>query len=305
MMSNEKLTDNMDIIKTPYSKHKSMILDTALEIYENDAREVKEVGYIARSLIIATLPHSDPKKNYFERINGHYKLSIVGGPDGIPYGSIPRLIFIYLTMRCMETKSREIILGNTLAMFMKDLGLKPTGGKRGTIAALKKQMERLVDSRISIGYNDGKSKRGKHVDIVKDYDLFWQQHKENKTKESSIVLGEELFNEIIKRPVPIDMRVIRVLKGSSLALDIYQWMTWRVYRLEKPILLKWRDLKIQFGSEYADDSRGRYAFKKKFIDQLVKVKTCYSKLDVYEAKDGLIVSPSPTHVPKKVRSTGQ
>ena len=111
------------------SKQQELILNTAVEIHEESARDVDEIGYIARALIMATLPHKDPKSHYYERVNGNFKLSVLSPPDvGIPYGVMPRLILIYLTQQCITTKKREIKLGDSLSQFMGELGLIPSGG---------------------------------------------------------------------------------------------------------------------------------------------------------------------------------
>ncbi|MBC8427546.1 MAG: pirin [Proteobacteria bacterium] len=299
-MSNQKLTDNMDLNETPYSKHKSMILDTAIDIHENDAREAKQIGYGARALIMATLPHRDPKTNFYERVNGGYKLSILAPPNvGIPYGVIPRLVMIYLTKRCIETKNREIKLGDNLSEFMKELGLNVTGGKYGTITSLRKQIKRLFKCTISFEYSDKKTDYGRNIYIADEYYLFWEDSNDIETPKNTVILGERLFNEIVNHKVPIDLRAIKCLRRSALALDIYMWSTWRVYSIKKPTLISWGDLRIQFGSDYSDTAKGKYTFKRNFVEQLSKVKAVYPKLDAFPGEDGLILSPSPTHVPKR------
>lgn len=285
------------------SRQKEKILDTAIEIHEETAKEADEIGYIARALIMATLPHKDPKTHYYERVNGNFKLSVLSPPDiGIPYGVMPRLILIYLTQQCIITKKREIKLGDSLSQFMGELGLIPSGGRWGTITMLRKQIKRLFECRISYGYSDKYQDRGRHVDVAKQYDLFWDHKQPNQRTlwNSTVTLGEEIFEEIMAHKVPIDMRAIRALKSSSLALDIYQWSTWRVYRLNHGTLISWDGLMDQFGSDYAKNSQGKKNFKRKFKEQLGKVQAVYPKLDAYAGRQGLILSPSPTHIERSI-----
>ena len=47
--------------------------------------------------------------------------------------------------------------------------------------------------------------------------------------ESTIELGEDFFQEIIRNPVPLDMNILRGLKRSSLGLDLYLWLTYRTF----------------------------------------------------------------------------
>ena len=65
------------------------------------------VGFLARALVQATLPHSDPKSNEFVRRNGHLTLSIMAPRNvGLPYGRYPRLVLAYLSTEAVRRKTR-------------------------------------------------------------------------------------------------------------------------------------------------------------------------------------------------------
>ena len=285
------------------SDRKFKLLDAGMDInYGVSAKEANELGYIARAMICATLPHRDIKESYYERVNGKFKLSVISSPDiGIPFGPMPRLIMIYLTRQCLKTKSREIILGNTLTEFMDELQIVPSGGRWGSVPQLRKQLTKLFNCRISFGYQSEGAEAKKHVDIASEYELFWDTKVLNQRSlwNSSVVLGERIYNEILKSPVPIDMRAIKALKSSSLALDIYQYFTWRMFNLKGEPLIPWELIQNQFGSNYAPGAKGRYAFKKKFSEQLQRVKVIYPDLNIEPEKNGLRLKPSPTHISSK------
>ncbi|WP_414633318.1 replication protein RepA [Acidisarcina polymorpha] len=42
--------------------------------------------------------------------------------------------------------------------------------------------------------------------------------------QSCIGLGERPFQEIIDHPVPLDMRILKAMRRSSLGLDVYMWL---------------------------------------------------------------------------------
>jgi len=111
---------------------------------------------------------------------------------------------------------------------------------------------------------------------------------------STVVLSERFFAEIVAHPVPVDMRALRALKRSPLALDIYAWLTYRNSCLKQPVTIPWPALAAQFGSGYAEV---RF-FRRAFLVELHKVITVYSavRLDVAEA--GVTLKPSPPHVPR-------
>ena len=51
---------------------------------------------------------------------------------------------------------------------------------------------------------------------------------------STIELGEKFFNEILACPVPLDMNVLKAMKRSPLGLDLYLWLTYRLFGLAEP-----------------------------------------------------------------------
>ena len=45
------------------------------------------------------------------------------------------------------------------------------------------------------------------------------------------------FNEIISHPVPLDMNTLTALKRCALGLDLYLWLTYRIFTLRAPLRL--------------------------------------------------------------------
>ena len=94
--------------------------------------------------------------------------------------------------------------------------------------------------------------------------------------------------------MPIDLRALKALKGSPLALDIYSWLTYRMSYLRKPCLIPWEALQAQFGADY-----GRLRdFKKKFLSHVADVLHIYTAVRLSEQPAGLLLRPSPTHLPR-------
>ncbi len=87
---------------------------------------------------------------------------------------------------------------------------------------------------------------------------------------STVRLSQEFYDSIIASPVPVDLKALRALGGSSLRIDMYLWATHRMYYLRKPTRIKWADLHNQFGAQYA---RVR-AFRAAFIKALQEVQSC-------------------------------
>jgi hypothetical protein len=295
------------------------LINEALEMEQNEAREAGTIGFTARSLIQATLPHSKIDSPVFSRTNGHFQLSMMAAPDiGLPYGSIPRLLLSWMTTEAIRTKDKHLILGDNLSSFMEKLELVPKGGRWGTIARLKDQMKRLFKCAISCTYNNGKNWAIHNIQTVYKASLWWETDLEvlssvvstqgkistdiierDKSFNSIVILNQEFFDEIVNNPVPIDMRVLKVLKRSPLALDIYGWLTYRLSYLKRPSTIPWKILLTQFGCGYPDDPQGRRDFKKAFLRELKKVSLVYPQANVEPLDKGLLLNPSNTHIPKR------
>ena len=274
------------------------LINQALAIEDEQAQEAGALGFMARAMVQATLPHSKVAGNEFTRVNGNYSLSIMApSAIGLPYGTIPRLLLAWLTTEAVKTKSRELELGDSLSGFMAELDMMPTGGRWGSITRLKDQSRRLFSSSITAVYENGP---GFAVinQAVADKAQFWWDNKHPEQAglwKSTVTLSENFFNEVIDRPVPIDMRAIRALKKSPMALDIYTWLTYRASYLKRPTVIPWSSLALQFGSNYAELRN----FKTAFMAELKKVVLVYGQVQVEATEHGLIVKPALTHISKK------
>jgi hypothetical protein len=271
-------------------------------IEANEAKEAGALGYMARSLVQATLPHSKMAGNEFVRKNGAYTLTILAPSEiGLPYGSIPRLLTAWVTTEAVRTKSYELELGNTLSEFMRELGLVPTGGRWGSITSLREQIWRLFSCSISCHYENEDRRIANNYHIASKAELWWdpQRPKQSSLWQSTVTLSQDFFKEIIENPIPIDMRALKALKRSPMALDIYCWLTYRMSYLRKPgYPIPWEALQLQFGAGYPFTAQGKSDFKKKFLLALKKVLIIY-RAEIEITQEGLVLIPGLTHIKKR------
>jgi len=256
------------------------------------------LGFLARAMVQATLPHKKVAGNEFERKNGAYTLHLLAPAKvGLPYGTVPRLLLAWLTTEAVRTQNRELFLGDSLSHFMHELDMVPTGGRWGSITRLKDQTARLFASTVSATYADKQSHTEAGFRLADRSTLWWDAKAPEQAGlwESSVKLSETFFNEVIAHPIPVDMRAIRALKKSPLALDIYAWMTYRASYATKPSEIPWQALAMQFGSDYAQVRD----FKAAFLDALRKVHTVYAGANFELGERGLIVKPTRPHITRK------
>ncbi len=282
------------------------LITEALAIEAEEAKEAGALGYMARALVQATIPHRSTTETTFTRHNGHYTFTMLANPQaGLPYGTVPRLMLAWLATEAVTTQSRELELGSSLSDFMRQLDLVPTGGRWGSITRLKTQSRRLFSSFIQCQYT-GKDEHGNIQEaiqnmVIADSASLWWEPKDPSQRSlfaSTVTLSETFYTEIICNPVPIDMRALRALKQSPMALDVYCWLTYRMSYLKKPTTIPWEGLQAQFGAGYPATKQGTRDFKKKFLKQMRKVLTVYPEARASEGVSGLLVKPSKPHIPK-------
>ena len=112
-------------------------------------------------------------------------------------------------------------------------------------------------------------------------------------------LSDKFYHQVTDRPVPVDLRAIRALKKSPLALDLYAFTTYRVSYLNRRVEIPWEALMMQLGADYQDNAQGKADFKRKLLAAMRKVATVYPELRAEQGDRGLVLLPSPTHVAKK------
>jgi len=276
-------------------KHINQLIDTALAIEAEDAKHAGALGFMARVLAQVTLPYRAQPDNEFTRRNGALELTVVSPKSvGLPYGSYPRLLLSWVTTEAVRTRSPVLELGPTLSAFMAELGLIPSGGKEGTIPRLRNQTERLFSSSISCRYKDEAHTKGAGFNIASNYDLWWNPKLPDQLPlwKSTVTLGSDFFKEIVERPVPVDIRALKGLKRSPMALDIYCWLAHRMSYLRKDTVIPWHLLQLQFGADYTLTRQ----FKAAFLKQLKAVHTIYPAAKIAEVDRGLLLKPSPPHV---------
>ncbi|MFN7942437.1 MAG: replication protein RepA [Thermoanaerobaculia bacterium] len=284
------------------ARRSGSLIRQALYLDQEDAYAAGEVGFLARALVQATLPHSDPKANEFVRRNGHFTLSILAPTDvGLPFGRYPRLVLAYLTTEAVRRKRPDIELGSHFSHFCAALGIPPTTGPRGSLPMLREQLQRLFASTFQCIFHD--ESQGRHAGdgflIAEKRELWWDPRpgKGEAAWGSHVLLSDRFFREATEAPVPLDLRVLRALR-SPFEIDIYVWLTWRFFRLRRPVTIPWASLALQFGSRYSNPRH----FKKRFLGYLRSLIDYYPAARMADSSAGLTLKPSAAHVAPRKRA---
>ena len=265
-------------------------------------------AFLARQLVQATLPHSDPGDvPVWSRRNGNLTLAVQQGytTDGVgighPYGTIPRLLLYWLTTEALRKGDKRLELGDSLGGFMRELGLDPKrGGARSDRVRLEQQMRRLFAARISfVGTATDGSMTGvgtKYLDIADQTVFWWDASGKVNADQSSlfqsfVVLHQSFYDQITSSPVPVDVRALRALQRSPLALDLYNLMSYqafRAYKTGRPMYMTYKQMQAALGTNYTDTDNLKKAVK----GTLAKVLAVHPGLRLSGRVGGIEVLPT-------------
>ena len=240
----------------------------------------KEMLYLPRYFVNMTLPHRKFNGIVFRRKNGDQKLSLRADPEiGLPYGVYARLVLLYVTTERVRTKEREFKLGASWRKFLEKIQVSGSGSR---IQAIQEQLRRLCGATYHI-YEKSQNSESDSTLLVAEK---WMRSEDG----VHVTLSPGFFMMTGDSIVPLESRIIHKLRRSPLTLDLYAWLSYRLFRLKKKTSIGWLDLERQFGSHY----RRRRDFRNKFQLCLEKVLKLTPPAPVVEVREkGLHLSPGP------------
>ena len=289
----DKISASLPKITFQRKRH-LQIVKLAGDLAEQTREEAGALGFMSRLLIMVNLPYRDPGKDQrtWCRKNGNVSIDVNSGtkdgiPTGLPYGTYPRLILAYLATQAVKTQSPEIYLGKSFGTFLRALDIK-YGGKQ--YKQLQMQLKRTLGASFAWTYETEKRWSRLNVQVTSFSELWWDAKSPDQGKlwESYIRLNLEFFNEITRNAVPLDLRVLGTLKNSPLGLDLYMFIAWRTFKLDKPAFISWESLQEQLGGQYADLKE----FSRKCRFHIKRIEALRPDLKVVFVKGRLCLKPS-------------
>lgn len=269
-------------------------------IREISVYERNDVGYASNRFIQATFPYTDTGETRYVARNGNLTITITSlGDYGLPYGTYPRLLMLWLTMAVMSNAQKYedndperlvINFGKNLTGFMRKLGLKTRIGsyvdndgvrRLSTSARLEEQIHRLFNVNINVQElvktGDEHELSTTNTLASQRLTLKWFDNKNaqpGKTidEDSYVVLSPQFFDLIKAEPVPVDLGILRQLQRSPLAIDVFCWLTYRSFTARTPFVVPTKELMKQFGTRLdPENSADRRDFMRKFEKAVSKI----------------------------------
>jgi hypothetical protein len=234
------------------------------------------------------------------------KLDVGKGPEQqiIPYGPIPRLALAWVSTYAKRHGTREIPIGDSAAEFLRKMGMPVDGGKRYKM--LRTQMHALAACTLHLG-SQGRNFKGQPVE---QFDA-WVADNETRNHAlwpGTMKLSHSYYNALIESGVPLDNRALKALSASSMALDIYTFLAYRLHHITNPVRVTWKQLAVQFGNsvmnarEEVSKEKTNQAvkdFSRGFKTALNRTLIVYPQAKVDIVRGGITMFPSPPPIAKK------
>lgn len=277
------------------AKADRQIADTAYALMSD---EDQRVGVMHAGFAMTALPHKQIPDLTWVRQTGDVKLVVESGRDadqnpvGIPFGSIARMILLYLQTEAVKTKSRDIPLGRSMNQWLSNLGVD-SGGRQYQLA--REQSKRLSLCRLTFFRESLNATMVSNGSFVRNAILPSNSAEEDQLTlwRPYVRLDEGFYDSLMQHPMPVREAAIREIGSRSMAIDIYIWLAYRLHVLQKPTPVSWAALYAQFGGGFAQIRQ----FRARFKEPLNLALAAYPEARVSIDDTGLILYPSDPAVP--------
>ncbi len=289
------------------------VVDTAVEILGDP--DPDELAFLHTVLASTFLPYRDPKTRDYVRKNGRASLILTAGYlldprtrepalQGLPYGTKPRLLLVHLCTQAMRLQSSVIPIADSMSAFMRDLGLKVTGGKHGTVGRFQDQLHRLSASRVQLTFDGGDMGTTLNPEpVIRRFDAWFPNDPRQRVLwPSEVHLSPAFYESLQTHAQPLDPRAIRALQHGARALDTYVWLANRLPRVKRRTgdKVSWAALQAQFGADMKDPKKFRRDYLKAFRQALA----VYPDAKVEQVDGGLLLKPSRPPIRRRVHRVG-
>lgn len=300
-------------VTIPPSKRAVKLADEAAELHKKEEADKESVifGTMPSMMVQTCLPRSPVKGDRYVHRGNNYRLTLVSGTGELPFGFMPRILLAQINHAALTTQSAQIDLGQNIAAVLKVMGLDDHSYYRkqlyeqwcrvmSTFFTFEKTTVNTVNGEKQYAYLMQSTHIG-DIEVRSDA---------NPAKFSSkywigtCTLSPRYLELLQQHPVPISLAALSMMRRNTLEMDLYCWLTYRLYSLnfapEKQVELSYEQLRDQFNfSEKVRIAR----FKQMFHSALKNVISFYldadGKITENPMRSGLIFHAGTPHIKVK------
>jgi hypothetical protein len=264
------------------------------------AEEESRLGITHAGFAMTSLPHKRIEEGLWRREGHRTTLLVESGRNrngdllGVPYGSIARLILLYLQTEAVRTNSPEVELGRSMNSWMGRMSLT-TGGR--TYQLVTEQARRISGCRLTFFTDrENGTERRQNGAFVQDAISLSGVMDDNQPTlwQDRVRLDEGFWRSLREHPVPVREEAIKAIGTRSLAIDVYIWLAYRLHALSRTTPVSWMAIHAQFGAGF----RLPRQIKPTFLDALTMALAVYPEARVDIQKAGVVLHPSAPAVPR-------
>lgn len=279
--------------------------DTHVDLLAIDAaarvmsEEESRLGITHAGFAMTSLPHRAIKESVWRRTGISSTLLVESGRSetgefiGVPFGSMARLILLYLQTQAIRTGNPEIDLGGSMKAWMEAMGLQ-RGGK--TYRNVAEQARRLSRCRLTFFSDVAGGRSWETAAFVSGgiSMLGLADGSQQQLWTEKVRLDDGFWRSLQDHPVPVREEAIQAISNRSMAMDLYIWLAYRLHSLTKPTPITWLALYHQFGAGF----RLVKHLKPELLAALQLALAVYPEARVDITETGLLLHPSHPAVPK-------
>ena len=240
------------------------------------------------------------------------------GPAGLPYGMLARLIVLFVATEAVRKGVRAVSLGPSLSSFLDALAIARSGGRHGRIRYVYDQIERLAalslqQQQLAPRLLPGRAPAEKRFEpfsgTIGERFVHWRPGTRRGLRPSggeppggTLVLAPAFCAGALASTIPLDRRVMCVLRGHPLAFDAYVWATHTAARMARDksaqTVVAWTQLHAQFGypTQRVKD------FARAFLEALRLVRVAWPLLRYHTLPGRLLFETPYPHVDANMRA---
>jgi hypothetical protein len=211
----------------------------------------------------------------------------------LPWGSRARLLLLHTCSEAIRQKSATIDIEDSLSGFIRSMGFKVNGGKRGVLHSFKQQVNALAACSMRLGMWDGTKAKTINTQPFSSIDIWLPASPDQRMMwPETITFSHEFYSTLIKHALPINVHAVKTFGNSPRKLDLLFWLGYRLKGIKSTMTISWDALQEQWGANYSRQTN----FKRDFAQELQDIKEVFPKLPVKLTDAGFVMEPGGTEV---------
>jgi Plasmid encoded RepA protein len=263
------------------------------------AEEVSRLGITHAGFAMTSLPHKRIEEALWRRQGRRTTLLVESGRTGkgdwigVPYGSVARLILLYLQTEAIRSNNPEVELGRSMHAWLSRMGIS-AGGKNYKLVT--EQARRISACRLTFLTEISGAELRQNGAFVQNAITLTAaaDDRQRALWQDSVRLDAGFWRSLKEHPVPVREEAVRAIGARSLALDVYIWLAYRLHALSRPTLITWAAMHGQFGAGF----KAVRQLKPTFKEALGLALAVYPEARVELEAAGVVLHPSLPAVPR-------